>query len=338
MPVIEFEGKTTEDAIENASNQLHLPKDEIKFEIVSTGSSGIFGLGGKKAKIRVSIEEKISHKKPEPEEREIEKKEVPEKRERRPARESAGKEKPPRERPKREPRKRERPKKERKPGPKPEKEAIFEPPRNAPLPPTVPGPDEEVYDGPEDAAMTKGREATEGILKNMGVEATVTVTRISDRIILDIAGENSGLLIGKKGATLDALQFLVNKIVNRIDPEKYRVVVDTEKYRERRHQSLVDLACRMAEKAKRNKRPVTISQLSAHDRRVVHLVLQDMPGIKTRSRGEGPFKNIIIVPGGKKNGARHNQKKVEAHPRERLAVNTEDKIEKVDEKGEAVAE
>ena len=122
------------------------------------------------------------------------------------------------------------------------------------------------------------------------------VKRIENRIILTIEGENSGLLIGKKGATLDAFQFLVNKIVNRTSTDKQRVIVDTEDYRRRRHQSLIDLAGRMAAKAKRSRRPVTITALSAHDRRVVHLALQNEPGLKTRSRGEGAFKSVILIP------------------------------------------
>ena len=159
---------------------------------------------------------------------------------------------------------------------------------------------ESVYEGPEDEIMTRARESLSGILQHMDIEAQVSVSRIEDRIILTVEGDNSGLLIGKKGATLDALQFLINKIVNRTREDKFRVIVDTENYRQRRHQSLIDLAHRMAEKAKRNKKPVTISQLSAHDRRVVHLALQEQPEFKTRSRGEGPMKNVVIIPGGKK--------------------------------------
>ncbi|MCG6535646.1 MAG: hypothetical protein L7F78_13350, partial [Syntrophales bacterium LBB04] len=98
-------------------------------------------------------------------------------------------------------------------------------------------------------------------------------------------------------ATLDALQFLVNKIINRSSEDKFRVVVDTEDYRNRRHQSLIDLARKMADKAIRTRRAVIINQLSAHDRRVIHLALQDLPGLKTKSRGDGPLKNIIIIPG-----------------------------------------
>jgi spoIIIJ-associated protein len=348
MPVIEFEGKTTEEAIEKACNQLHIPSDELKFEILSTGSSGIFGLGGKKAAIRVTVQEKISKKppeskpepKPEPEPKPQPPTEEP------PARpESAPKPEPATDETRPEPEfeppelaesppkpsesagppadgraggrrgGRKRSGRRGSGGPKPvegdkekstprEKEAsedIFKEGK-APLPPTMPGPGESVVQGPEDELMTQSRLILEGILSRMELDAQVTTTRIGERIVLNVTGDNSGLVIGKKGATLDALQFLINKIVNRDLSEKTRVIVDTEEYRRRRQESLVDLARRMADKARRTKRPVTISQLSAHDRRVIHLALQDQGGIKTRSRGDGLLKNVIIIPNSRGRG------------------------------------
>ena len=346
MPTIEFEGKTTEEAIEKACNQLHLGTDELKFEIISTGSSGIFGLGSKKARIKVNVEEKISPRTAREEEPEtFEKRERsfrPERtdgpargdgdrpRERRgyggrgPQRERRGysdrsgqaerrgpanrEERPEREDfgPPREPARQQRQPRPRRPRFEAESQSERLPQSTEiPLPPTMAGPEEEVYVGPEDEGMIQGREALSSILEHMGVEATVSSRKISDRIILDVEGKDSGLLIGKKGVTLDALQFLINKIVNRSRTEKYRIVVDTEDYRQRRHQSLIDLANRMADKARRSKRPVTISQLSAHDRRVVHLALQDRPGLKTRSRGDGPLKNVVITPLARK--SQHNR-------------------------------
>ncbi|MFH1090062.1 MAG: RNA-binding cell elongation regulator Jag/EloR [Pseudomonadota bacterium] len=292
MPVIEFEGKTTEEAIEKACSHLHITPDELKFEIVSAGSTGIFGLGGKKARIIVTVEEKITSNPPSE------------------ARLPGGASEPEPEPETRPDRQRPRPKKSRpdrgRPAPpsaRPQVEEYFAQEEEAPvfegatvLPPTVPEPGEELYEGPEDEVMTKVRETLQGILNHMDISAQVTVKKISDRLILNVDGDSSGLLIGKKGVTLDALQFLVNKIINRNRTDKYRIIVDTQNYRERRHQSLIDLANRMASKAQRNKRPVTISQLSAHDRRVVHLTLQEKPGLTTKSRGEGPLKNVVIIP------------------------------------------
>jgi spoIIIJ-associated protein len=302
MPMIEFAGKNTEEAIEKACNQLHVSPDQLKFEIVSTGSSGIFGLGSKKAVIRVTIEEKISTRneyntgesinrvnKPE--------RDVPETHSDYPVLNAkTTRNERPRTAEKKEISRTERPRREY---PK-DVYVTDSKSEDIPLPPTMAAPGEEIHEGPDDEAMIQARETLHGILKHMEIQAQVNVKRIGDRVVLGVVGDNSGLLIGKKGSTLDALQFLLNKIVNRNRTDKHRIIVDTEDYRQRRHQSLIDLANRMAEKAKRTRRPVTISQLSAHDRRVVHLALNDKTGLKTRSRGDGPLKNVVIIPGGRR--------------------------------------
>lgn len=299
MPVIEFEGKTTEEAIETACSHLHLPKDEIKFEIISTGTGGIFGLlTGKKARIRVRVEEKISSRPPQTEKIEERRAETSDA-----AESAADQPKPSVEKPGREA------KKERKPeerGPRRPDKKSSQPDREEeePRPPadqalrpsTLPGPDEEFYEGPEDHAMKFSREVLEGILSRMPVEAAVTTSRINDRIILNIEGDNRGLLIGKKGATLDAFQFLVNKIANREKNERNHIIVDTGEYRKRRHDSLMALALRLADKARRIKRPVSINALSAQERRIIHLALKNEKGVTTRSKGEGSYKRVVIIP------------------------------------------
>jgi spoIIIJ-associated protein len=128
------------------------------------------------------------------------------------------------------------------------------------------------------------------------MEATVDLQEDSERILLDIKGDGSGLLIGRKGQTLDALEYLINKIVHKDAEDKKRIVVDTENYRLRREDSLVQLAQRLAEKAKRLGRPVTISPMSAHDRRIIHLALQDDKTLRTWSTGSGLYRKVIISP------------------------------------------
>jgi spoIIIJ-associated protein len=113
---------------------------------------------------------------------------------------------------------------------------------------------------------------------------------------LNIRGEEGGLLIGRKGQTLDALEYLVNKMVHKSREGKKRIVVDTENYRTRREESLVKLARRLAEKARQTGRPVTISPLNAHDRRIVHLALKDDRSLRTRSAGAGLYRKVIISP------------------------------------------
>jgi spoIIIJ-associated protein len=134
------------------------------------------------------------------------------------------------------------------------------------------------------------------ILERMGIEAEVSAFDDGERIILDAHGAESGLVIGKKGATLDALQYLVNRIVFKQPGEKPLVVVDAEGYRGRREDTLVDMAKRLADKAQRSGKPVPVEPMSAHDRRVVHMALADHPGVTTESEGEGPARRVVIFP------------------------------------------
>ena len=134
------------------------------------------------------------------------------------------------------------------------------------------------------------------LLRLLDFQASVDLEEDSERIHLNIRGDGSGLLIGRKGQTLDALEYLVNKIVHKGAEDKKRIVVDTENYRSRREESLVNLAQRLAEKAKRLGRPVTISPMSAHDRRIIHLALQDDKSLHTWSTGTGLYRKIIISP------------------------------------------
>ena len=211
MKEYEFEGKTTEEAMEEASRQLNLPAEELNFDILEPGSAGIFGLvGGKKAKIRVTVE-----------------------------------------------------------GPEP---------------------------ADEERGLEIAKETLENILIRIPVEATVEAHRMDGKLILNIEGDRSGLLIGRKGKTLDALQFIVNKIVNKALEKRVNIVVDSENYRKRRKESLVQLALKMGDKAKRIRKPVATNPLNPHDRRIVHLALKEDERLDTRSRGEGLLKKVVIIP------------------------------------------
>ena len=152
----------------------------------------------------------------------------------------------------------------------------------------------------DSAALASLREKAADVLRDvldrMGVEAEVSAFDDGERIILDAHGAESGLVIGKKGATLDALQYLVNRIVFKQPGERPLVVVDAEGYRGRREDSLVDLAKRLAEKAQRSGKPVPVEPMSPHDRRIVHMALVDHPGVTTESEGEGPARRVVIFP------------------------------------------
>jgi len=134
------------------------------------------------------------------------------------------------------------------------------------------------------------------VLERMGIDAEVSAFDDGERIILDAHGSESGLVIGKKGATLDALQYLVNRIVFKKPGDATTVIVDAEGYRGRREDSLVDLAKRLAEKVVRSGRPTPVEPMNAHDRRIVHLALAEHPGVTTESEGEGMARRVVIFP------------------------------------------
>ena len=139
----------------------------------------------------------------------------------------------------------------------------------------------------------------EGILKNllaeMGIEADVN-TRVSDgNIYLNINTPNAGLLIGRRGRTLDAIQHLLNCIVNRSSLVKRRVIVDAEQYRERREEILTSLAHKLASKVKITGQEIVVEPMNPQDRRIIHLALQDDQEVTTFSRGEGSFRSVVIT-------------------------------------------
>jgi spoIIIJ-associated protein len=153
----------------------------------------------------------------------------------------------------------------------------------------------------QSAAIEKSRTALEEILRRMGIAATVQQKSAADgaEIILEIKAADSGLLIGRKGQTLEALQYLIERIAGeRQSSEGAHIIVDIENYRDRRRRSLEDMALRLGEKAKRQRKTVTVDALSAADRRIVHAALQDDPWLTTRSLGQGSYRRLLIIPEG----------------------------------------
>jgi spoIIIJ-associated protein len=147
----------------------------------------------------------------------------------------------------------------------------------------------------------KARGVLVEILDLMGVKAKVELKtgEQADEAVLEIRTEDSGLLIGRKGQTLEALQYLVSRIAGeRGGTEGPHVVVDIENYRDRRRKSLEDMALQLGEKAKRQRRTVTVDALSAADRRIIHAVLQDDPWVTTKSLGQGSYRRLLIIPEG----------------------------------------
>jgi spoIIIJ-associated protein len=149
--------------------------------------------------------------------------------------------------------------------------------------------------------MEREKNLLETLLAKMGIEAEVLGTEDEERVSLEIKGPETGLVIGKKGQTLDALQYLVNRMASREHGEGAEgkpVHVDAEGYRSRRAESLVELAHRLAEKARRTGRPVEADPMSPADRRIIHVTLANTEGLTTRSEGEGIYRHLVVIPTG----------------------------------------
>ncbi len=235
---LEFEDKSVEKAIQKACDKVHMTKEELRYEVISYGSSGIFGLvGSKKARIRVTIPECAS---------------TPNK-----TGQSA-------------------------------KDKVL---------PSEPA---KIEDSEKDAVSTDpvelGKSALQRIIDFITTDAEISVKETSDRILLNVKGGNTAALIGKHGQTLEAIQYLVEKVVNRQMEQRTRIYIDIEGYLEARQASLERLAIRLAEKVKRTGKPETVGQMNAHDRRIVHLALKGDEGVRTLSKGDGFIKKLLIFP------------------------------------------
>lgn len=148
----------------------------------------------------------------------------------------------------------------------------------------------------ESQCAGKARQVLEDLLTRMHLRVKVAVTEDDERIELTMSGQDAGLVVGKKGETLDAMQYLTNRIVSRQGGEHKAVSLDSDGYRERREASLVELAGRLSEKAQDEGKVVALNPMSARDRRIIHITLRDTPGISTRSEGEGELRRLLIVP------------------------------------------
>jgi spoIIIJ-associated protein len=151
------------------------------------------------------------------------------------------------------------------------------------------------------ATAEKATAVLSEILNLMGIKASIEArgAEKEDEIVLEVRAENSGLLIGRKGQTLEALQYLVARIAGeRSGSEGPHILVDIENYRSRRRKSLEDMALRLGEKAKRQRKTVTVEALSAADRRIIHAALQDDPWVTTKSLGQGSYRRLLIIPEG----------------------------------------
>jgi spoIIIJ-associated protein len=216
---VEVTGRTVDEAIEKALEELEADRDQVEIEVLFEGSRGLLGLGGEEAKVRVAISEREEQ---------------------------------------------------------PEEFAFPE------------------QDVPEIALET-----LRNLLHHMGIEAEVTVQRPSTDelpILLDVKGDNLGILIGRQGETLRDLQYITRLIVSRRLQRWANVVVDVEGYKRRRQRTLAELAERMAKRVITEGRSVTLEPMPPHERRIVHMALRDHESVWTESTGEGNRRKVVILP------------------------------------------
>jgi len=255
-PSLEFEGKDIDQAVKKACDALNIPKEKLKYDVISYGSTGIFGLvGAKKAKIRVKAPESLREIKPE----------------------TVGKKQP---------------------------NNIGEGDKLLTESPvrTARALDDFKPDTCLENPVGFGRDVLQHIIDCIATDATISIEQDDDRTLLKVKGGNPALLIGKHGQTLEAIQYLIEKIINKHSKQRIRIQVDVENYLDNRQASLQKLVGRLAKKAKQTGKPVTIGQMNAYDRRIVHLALKDDSGVRTKSIGNGYIKKLMIFP--KKNSIR----------------------------------
>lgn len=132
------------------------------------------------------------------------------------------------------------------------------------------------------------------ILKEMNIDAKLSVKLKSNSLYIDMAGTEMALLIGRRGQTLDSLQYLVSLVVNKNRDEYLRVILDTENYRQKRKETLEKLAFKLASKARRIKKDITLEPMNPYERRIIHSTLQNNKFVSTRSEGEEPYRKVII--------------------------------------------
>lgn len=277
---IRVSAKTIEDAITEASIQLEITSDKLEYEVIEKGSAGFLGIGMKQAVIE-------ARRKPEVEEEnkiiEEVKKEI---------KQVAKEEVKAEEEIIREVKAEFRQEKKAKDT---KKEFAKDTKREEPVK-EIPAKREA-----ELAEVTdETKQAVESFLKdtmkamNMEVEITSELDR-DGSLSINMEGPNMGILIGKRGQTLDSLQYLANRVANKHQSGYVRVKLDTENYRARREETLRHLAKNIAHKVKRNRRPVVLEPMNPYERRIIHSALQNDPYVTTHSEGEEPYRKVVVT-------------------------------------------
>lgn len=272
----EFKGRSIEEAISSGIELLGIDRDDATIEVIERESKGFLGFGKKDAVVKITYDdgkEEIKEEKP----AEVKKK---------PAHKETFA-------PQKESVKREQPVKK-------VKEVKEEPVKE-----DKPLVSEEEAERSEKAAG----EFLEGVLKVMGVDAKLEsrVDRSENTVHIELSGENMGFVIGRRGETLDALQYLTTIVTNKKEDSRWRVTLDTENYREKRTASLIALANKTANQAVKTGKSIALEPMSPQERRIIHSALQDNKAVTTFSTGQEPRRKIVIAPQGYKKKLQKNK-------------------------------
>ena len=281
---IRVSAKTLDDAITEALVQLGVTSDKLEYEVIEKGSAGFIGIGMKQAVIE-------AWKKEEKQEPKIENvvKAVREDFAAIEESEKAKKEETKKDYLKKEDKKKEHPvQKENEDAvtkETPEEEKGEEPVK-----------EQQVLAPVEDQTIQAVEQFVKDTLKAMNMEVEITSSIDEDgALCVNMKGDHMGILIGKRGQTLDSLQYLANRVANKHQSGYVRVKLDTENYRARREETLKHLAKNIAYKVKRNRRPVVLEPMNPYERRIIHSALQSDPYVTTHSEGEEPYRKVIVT-------------------------------------------
>lgn len=307
---IQFSAKTKSEAITKACIELGVSSDQLEIQVISEGSNGFFGIGSKPAVIKVRKIEPVSEEEemkeivetvkldsfkeeaPVQEEKKTEaikpvKKEIKEPkavsekpRQPKPVKERAAKEKQPREF--REP-----------------KEKQIREKTAKPVKPVKPAKPVEILTDPEEIKEVENRAKVflRDVFASMNlgeVEITSEYNTTDGSLEVDFEGEDMGILIGKRGQTLDSLQYLTSLVVNKGKSNYIRVKLDTEDYRKRRKETLENLARGIAYKVRKTRKPVILEPMNPYERRIIHSALQGNKFVETVSEGEEPYRHVVV--------------------------------------------
>ena len=260
--ILEIEGKTIDEAIFAGLEQMGLSFDEVEIEIIQESNKGFLGIGKTSAKVKLTERDKdddFDTVKQEKAPAAPAKKSTEEK--------TQSKNKEHREK-------------------RVSRREAFE---NAPIA------KKEIVGEPVDSDEPAVAFLT-GMLSAMGIEAQLNAVRNDEGLFIEISGENMGQIIGYRGETLDAMQYLTSLVENKGKDDYVRVTLDTENYRAKREQTLIRLGVRLADKALKSGRKVSLEPMNPYERRIIHSSLQDIQGVTTVSEGEEPNRRVIIVP------------------------------------------